>query len=88
MEVISFFGGAKKAAKADAGSILDKMTMWPVSISYFGHKDGKSEETPDYQVSMELFDNGVSGDLVLDYGEFVLNAHLAKLDLLQAPKCK
>jgi hypothetical protein len=24
---------------------------------------------------------------VLDYGEFVRNAHLAKLDLLEPPKC-
>jgi hypothetical protein len=88
MEVISFFGGPKKIDKVDAGNSLNNMTMWPVAISYFSQKDGKSAETPDYQVSMQLFDNGVSGDLVLDYGEFVLNAHLSKLDLLEQPKCK
>jgi EipB-like len=88
MEVISFFGGPNKADKVEAAKALSNMTSWPVSISYFPRKDGKSEETPEYQVSMRLFENGVSGDLVLDYGEFVLNAHLAKLDLLEPPKCK
>ena len=88
MEVISFFGGPQKTDKIEAAKALKSMTMWPVSISYFGRKAGKSEETPDYQVSMQLFENGISGDLVLDYGEFVLNAHLAKLDLLEPPKCK
>ena len=88
MEVISFFGVPNKSAKAETAKALSNLTSWPVSISYFPRKGGKSEETPDYQVSMQLFDNGVSGDLVLDYGEFVLNAHLAKLDLLEPPKCK
>jgi hypothetical protein len=88
MEVISFFGVPNKSPKVETAKPLSNLTSWPVSISYFPRKDGKSEETPDYQVSMQLFDNGVSGDLVLDYGEFVLNAHLAKLDLLERPKCK
>ena len=45
MEVISFFGGPNKADKVEAAKALSNMTSWPVSISYFPRKDGKSEET-------------------------------------------
>jgi len=70
------------AATAEA---LGKMRRWPVSVSYFDEatKDGP----PEYVLSFDLYENGVSGTLKLDYGAFVLTAKLSKLEWLPTPAC-
>src|SRR5678815_4347178 len=62
---------------ADASSkipALAKMTRWPVTISYFEKKDEQDEQaehageqTPIYSIAFELYENGISRALVLDY---------------------
>jgi hypothetical protein len=42
---------------------------------------------PEYQVSFDLFENGVATGLVLDYGEFALAGKLADLKMLEAAEC-
>jgi hypothetical protein len=34
-----------------------------------------------------MFDNGVSGNMVIDYGDYALEARLAKLQLKPYGKC-
>ncbi|MFO1090139.1 MAG: cell envelope integrity EipB family protein [Hyphomicrobiales bacterium] len=87
MEVISFFGPKEKAPANDALKAVNGMDVWPVSVSYYSLDKGQTSDTPEYQVQMKLYDNGVSGDLTLDYGEFALDAHLTRLDLLDPTKC-
>ncbi len=36
---------------------------------------------------MRLLDNGISRDMVLDYGDFALRAKLGKLEALPKPSC-
>jgi hypothetical protein len=87
---ISFIGNRK----APDGSVADERLSglkdqpgWPVSISYY--KPQKEEqETPDYQVNMLLYQNGVSGDMTLNYGDFELDAKLADFELFDAGNCK
>lgn len=86
MQVISFFG-PKGTAAPGAPKPLSGLAVWPVSVSYYGLGPAGTNETPDYQVQMQLYDNGVSGDLTLDYGDFALEAHLTRLDLIDPPKC-
>ncbi|MEA2978347.1 MAG: hypothetical protein QOF09_170, partial [Alphaproteobacteria bacterium] len=45
------------------------MTRWPVTISYFNHagSERSGEQTPVYAITFELYENGVSRALVLDY---------------------
>jgi EipB-like len=42
---------------------------------------------PDYQVSFDLYENGVATGLVLDYGSFALAGKLADLSLSDASEC-
>jgi hypothetical protein len=86
MQVISFFG-PKGAVAQGAPKPLQGLAVWPVSVSYYGLGPAGTNETPDYQVQMQLYDNGVSGDLTLDYGDFALEAHLTRVDLIDPPKC-
>ena len=50
--------------------VLAGLARWPVTISYF--EVGKDSATPAYAISFELYENGVSRSLVVDYGEFAL----------------
>jgi hypothetical protein len=64
---------------------FDNVARWPVTISYF--KRGAAEATPSYIVSFELFDNGVTRAVRLDYGDFVLKGDFTSLDLLPVTAC-
>ena len=67
-----------------AGKLKDEKT-WPVTIAYFD--DAKTDGLPTYRMSFKLYDNGVSRDLTMDYGDFALSGHLVKLDFLPESKC-
>lgn len=65
---------------------LADIVSWPVTIAYFeGGEDG--DGTPSYEFSYRLFENGVSGDIVLDYGDFAIEGRLASLEMLEPPTC-
>jgi hypothetical protein len=69
---------------------MKSLTRWPVTVSYYDHdakaKDG--EQTPVYAMSFELFENGVSRALVLDYNDFVISGALGKFDVKDSKPCK
>ncbi|HEY0291041.1 MAG TPA: cell envelope integrity EipB family protein [Hansschlegelia sp.] len=61
---------------------------WPVTVSYFEKgKKADGEQTPDYEMSFDLYENGVSRALKIDYGEFVLDGELKELRFLKATDC-
>jgi hypothetical protein len=64
---------------------LDNMRRWPVSISYF--ESGKKDDAPSYTLSFDLYENGISRALRLDYGDFVLAGEMSSLELLSEPAC-
>ena len=84
--------GDKTIASPDPSTTNEQMrslTRWPVTVSYYDH-DGKSkdgEQTPVYAMSFELFENGVSRALVLDYNDFVISGALGKFDVKDAKPC-
>ena len=92
-EAISFIGkpSVKKALKTvkgkGAAELIGNVESWPVSISYYALKTKTTQNTPDQQVSFRLYENGVTGDLVIDYGDFVLKGTLSHLEKLPISKC-
>ncbi len=73
-----------EAAAAQAAA-LAKVRRWPVAISYF--EPSKGDGAPSYVLSFDLYENGVSGALKLDYGDFVLAGSLVKFEPLPATPC-
>ncbi len=65
------------------------MPRWPVTISYFSrNKDAQSgEQAPDYAIGFELYDNGISRALTLDYNNFVVAGKLVSLDIKKSKPC-
>ena len=58
---------------------------WPVSMAYYNVEH--ATDTPEFEASFLLVENGILSDLVLDYGDFSLDATLEKLELLERPDC-
>ena len=69
---------------------LASVPRWPVTVSYFerGKTENGTEQTPAYAISFELYANGISRALALDYNNFVINGKLASLDIKDAAPCR
>ncbi|WP_416236833.1 cell envelope integrity EipB family protein [Rhizobium sp. CC-YZS058] len=66
---------------AKAGAVA-KEPYWPVTISYFDD-DNTADALPIYRMAFKLYENGVTRDLTMDYGDFVLAGRLAELELFK-----
>ncbi len=77
--------GPSPDATAQKGK-LDGLTRWPVTISYY--PPGQGERTPAYVMSFDLYENGISGSIKLDYGDFAIRGELKQLDILKASDCR
>ena len=65
------------------------LTRWPVTVSYFDRdKQNEGEETPAYSISFELYENGISRALMLNYTDFSISGELVSLDVKKAKACK
>jgi hypothetical protein len=73
-----------------SNDVMKSMTRWPVTVSYYDHdaKANDGEQTPVYAMAFELYENGVSRALVLDYNDFVISGALGKFDVKDSKPCK
>jgi hypothetical protein len=84
--------GPNERAPSDAAGgqqALAGLKRWPVTVSYF-EKGTKStgEQAPVYSIKFEMYENGVSRALLLDYNEFAISGELTSLDLKDIKPCK
>lgn len=87
------FIGRKVQPGADAGQLektaqdekLGELASWPISIGYYDL--GEGDITPSYQIDFRLYENGVSRDLLIDYGEYTVEGRLSSLEYLKENKC-
>jgi hypothetical protein len=64
---------------------LGDLPSWPVSIGYFEPKGG--DLVPSYQIDFRLYANGVSRELLIDYGDFSIHGTLSSLEYLKTAEC-
>lgn len=70
--------------------VLARLKRWPVTISYFDRSpkgETNGEETPVYSISFELYENGISRKLTLDYSDFSISGEMTSLDLTKTKPC-
>lgn len=61
---------------------------WHFSVAYFERDaGGQGEQEPVFEFAGPLYANGVTGDMMLDYGDFVLRGRLVALEALDRPEC-
>ena len=70
---------------ADRQDALKNIPRWPVVISYF--EVGKPNDQPSYILSFDLYENGVSRDMKLDYGDFVMQGEMTQFSTYPASTC-
>ena len=70
----------------DATKDFADLPTWPVTIAYFDETK-KEEETPVYRISFQLYENGITRDLIMDYGEFALKGTLSSLETFDGDGC-
>ena len=88
MHTLSIIGKPMVGTPSEKPAQLNELRglkRWPVVISYFevGHIDGP----PIYALSFDLYSNGISRALKLDYGDFVLSGEMVELGFSPISKC-
>jgi hypothetical protein len=68
---------------------LSTIPRWPVTISYFekSKKAENTEQEPVYAIGFELYENGISRALSLDYNDFVVTGKLTSLEIKEPKPC-
>ncbi|WP_168192808.1 cell envelope integrity EipB family protein [Undibacter mobilis] len=95
---LTVIGAAIDPAQKPADDVTGKdpamagMLRWPVTVSYFDKKSEDSErtgeQTPVYAIAFELYENGISRALVLDYNDFTIKGDLSSLEMKKAKVCQ
>jgi EipB-like len=88
VDVSAVIGAPQDAASgAAAEGVKSKLLArpsWRVHLAFFPAEAG---DTPKYQLDMRLLDNGVTRDMVFDYGDFSIKATLKAIEALPKPTC-
>jgi hypothetical protein len=73
------------SAATDAAASGAEERRWPMSLAY--HDVTGADDVPTFELTFQLSEHGVLYDLVLDYGDFALQADLEQLETFEAPRC-
>lgn len=66
---------------------LAKLASWPIAIGYFEPGPAQSDSIPSYELSFRFYENGVSTNLNIDYGDFAIRGELKELTFLEEKSC-
>ena len=89
--VSAVIGKPKSAATPEqrrAQRLLGKLgagKFWPVKLAFFPNASRTPE--PEYELAVGMHPNSVARWLVMDYGSFVIDAKLAKIEVLPKASC-
>lgn len=66
-------------------SPLLNIAGWRMRLAFF--PSDPKQEAPDYELGMLLLDNGVSRNMVIDYGDYAITASLDDIEAIKKPGC-
>jgi hypothetical protein len=78
--------GKKRTSKLNKNKSISKKNIWPIKLAFY-NKDTKKAK-PDYEIKLEIDEDGIIHYYETDYGDFVIEANLEKLSYLDVLKCK
>lgn len=82
---ISTFIGSETRESGKRIDLLQDTRHWPVRLAYF--PVGAVTPTPQFQMSADLYENGVIGNMIYDYGNFAIGVELDEVEALPKPEC-
>jgi hypothetical protein len=65
---------------------LAALKRWPVTVSYFD-RTARDDQAPVYSIRFEVYENGVSRALMLDYNDFAISGELTSIELRNNTPC-
>jgi hypothetical protein len=74
----------RKAPTPNKWAPLSSLSSSRVRLAFFDRQPGTI--TPNYEVGMRYWDNGVADNLQMDFGDFVMNAKMTEF-ALQPRRC-
>lgn len=80
-------GTVKPAASVHGGHTLDTVPSWPVSIGFFEPSAARVDAVPTAEQSFRYYANGVSTNLVSNFGDYTLRFDLKELTFLPSGNC-
>jgi len=66
---------------------LAGLKRWPVTVSYFDKAGQGGDQSPVYSIKFEIYENGVSRALTLDYSDFSISGDLVSLEMRDTKPC-
>lgn len=85
-ETTAVIGARETSRMRDDFPRLSDQAYWPVTLSYYDEGE-TGDQLPSYEISFDLYANGVSDGLTLDYGAFRVSGALSSLDVSETPAC-
>jgi hypothetical protein len=67
---------------------LANLRRWPVTVSYFDRTAVGGDQAPVYSIKFEVYDNGISRALMLDYNDFAISGELTSLEIRESKPCR
>lgn len=67
---------------------LDRVPSWPISVSYFASTQEPGDAVPLYEMSYRFHENGVTGSLRINHGDFAIAGELKELTYFPPSPCK
>ncbi len=80
--------GAPTTRGADGGTGLQALAgrrYWPVQLAFFPVSSPAA--APEHEVGMHMYDNGISDELLVSFGEFTVRSRLTRLEILKPRVC-
>lgn len=81
-------GEARPGDEGNAAGLgpITERPWWPVRVAFF--PGGSRTPEPDFELAADFQDNGVVRAYLFDYGDFVLDAELVRIEPLDVPSCR
>ncbi len=84
-EITAFIGGERAPGDENMPQGVSEKRSWSFRLAYFKH--AAIQPSPEFEMSAILYENGVAGDMIYDYGNFSIDVKLRELEALPAQKC-
>ncbi len=65
---------------------LKTQSSWSFQLGYYP-LDDKQAEAPEFQATFNMYENGVSTEMLFDYGNYAMRGKISRLELLPAETC-
>jgi hypothetical protein len=83
-EISTFIGDRADDSRDDVDA-LEGISYWPVRLAYFSI--GAMDPSPQFEMSADVYENGIIGNMIYDYGDFAIDVKLEEVKKLPAPDC-